>query len=86
MGRPNNLESCHIRFLPDGYLVTAFGEATVEPLEDGGLLVSVPVAYYDEEWEWLEGGWVHVGAEPQAAVVEEALYWYASLTGVPARP
>ena len=80
MARPRRLDECDVTFLNDGYLVTAYPEAEVTPTADGNLLVSIPVAYYDEEWQWLYGGYVHVGTEPQDVVVAEARHWLASLT------
>jgi hypothetical protein len=83
MARPRRLDECDVTFLNDGYLVTAYPDAEVTPTSDGNLLVSIPVAYYDEEWQWLYGGYVYVGTEPQDGVVAEARQWLASLTGVP---
>lgn len=86
MPRPPNINDSGVVFLPDGHLVIAYAEAEVTPMKDGGLLVTVPVAYYSEEWDWLAGGSVHLGAEPQHVAVKEALAWHkgrASLTVAP---
>ena len=76
-------DGCDIVFLPDGHLVIAYPDADVTVSRDGGLLVSVPVAYYDDEWQWLHGGYVYAGGETQHVVVEEAKRWLACLTVVP---
>ena len=78
-----NLTGCDVLFLDDGHLVIAYPEAEVSTTRDGALLVSIPVAYYDESWQWMYGGWVYAGGEPQHVVVAEATLWLASLTGVP---
>jgi hypothetical protein len=83
MGRPSNLEGCEVLFLDDGHLVIAYPETEVILAGDGGLLLSIPVAYYDEEWEWLHGANVIAGAEPQDVVVAEAKRWARCLTFVP---
>ncbi len=80
---PSNLTGCDVMFLEDGHLVIAYPDADVTTARDGSLLVSIPVAYYDQEWQWLHGGYVYAGAEPQHVVAGEARRWLASLTGVP---
>jgi hypothetical protein len=75
MAAPSNLDECGIEFLDDGYLVTAYPDAEVHPTSKGGLLVSIPVAYYDSEWQWLYGGYVYAGSEPQHVVAGEAKRW-----------
>jgi hypothetical protein len=80
---PVNLTGCDVVFLNDGYLVIAYPDTEVTTTKRGEVILTIPVAYYDEEWQWLHGGYVYAGAEPQHVVVEEATRWLASLTSVP---
>jgi hypothetical protein len=85
MRPPKNLLDCGLVFLPDGYVVIAYPEAEVRPMENGELLVTLPVTYYSEEWEWLDGGFIHLGAEHADVAHAEAKAWHGrtSLTGSP---
>lgn len=82
---PAGIEKSAIKFLGDGYLVIAYPEAEVTQMWSGSLMVSVPVAYYSEEWDWLDGGVIFIGAETHENAVEEAahLLGLTSLTGSP---
>ena len=82
-----NLKGCELVFLNDGVLVIAYPEAEVRSTRDGGFMLSMPVAYYSEEWDWLDGTTIHVaGGEGIETARGEALAWHrrASLTGSPA--
>lgn len=85
MAQPKNLLQCGLVFLKDGYLVIAYPEAEVSATPSGDLVVSIPVVYYSEEWEWLDGGFIYLGAERAEVAHEEAKAWHArtSLTGSP---
>lgn len=84
---PTNLASCGVKFLGDGYLVIAYPEAEVTQMWSGSLMLTVPVAYYSEEWDWLDGGVIFLGAETHENAVEEAsnLLGLTSLTSSPRR-
>lgn len=86
MAKPPNLAGNNIVFVEDGVILIAYSEAEVTRLGDGGLLVNIPVVYYSEEWEWLAGGSVYAGAEPQDAVVGEALAWHAGRASLTVAP
>jgi len=81
--RPSNIAECQVRLVDGWYVVVAYPEAEVTPLTSGAVLVSIPVAVYDEQWEWHNGGYVYSGAEPQHVVLDEAEHWARSLTVVP---
>jgi len=78
MPQPANLDECGIRFLPDGCVVVSYPDAEVVALGDGTVLVTIPVAYYDEEWQWVRGGSITLGTEPQHVVSEEVDHWLAN--------
>lgn len=82
---PAGIGRSSIKALPDGYLVVAYNEAEVTQMWSGQLIVSVPVAYYSEEWDWLDGGVVFIGAEDHESVINEATHalGLTSLTGSP---
>lgn len=86
MATPPRLTGNNIVFVEDGLVVIAYSEAEVTRLGDGGLLVTIPVAYYSEEWDWLAGGSVYAGAEPQDVVAAEALAWHAGLASLTVAP
>jgi len=85
MHPPKNLLDCGLVFLDDGYVVIAYPEAEVKPLHNGELLVTLPVTYYSEDWDWLDGGFIYLGAEHADIAHAEAKAWHGrtSLTRSP---
>lgn len=83
---PKNLGNCGIEFLDDGYLVIAYPEAEVTATWSGDLVLSVPVAYYSEDWDWLSGGSIYLGAETQDVAKAEARSWLGRQASVKVAP
>ena len=84
MPMPKNLANCGVQFLDDGYLVIAYPEAEATAIWSGDIVLSIPVAYYSEEWDWLDGGFIYIGTEGQDAARAEARAWHerTSLTSM----
>ena len=80
MPMPKGIERCGIKFLGDGYLVIAYPEAEVTATWNRNLVVSIPVAYYSEEWDWLDGGFIYLGTEGTEVAEEEARQWWSGQT------
>jgi hypothetical protein len=81
-----NLKGCELVFLNDGVLAIAYNDSSVHRTREGGFLLEMPVTYYSEEWDWLDGSTIYVDSgEGIETARGEALAWHrrASLTGSP---
>ena len=71
-----SLKGTVMRFLPDGYAVAYMLEGEVRQVGDGFVL-EVPVTMYDEEWVWVESGFIYLGLEQryEDTVADEVDHW-----------
>ena len=71
-----DLKGTVIKFLPDGYAVAYMLEGEVRQVADGFVL-EVPVTLYDEEWGWLDSGFIYLGLEQryEDTVMGEVEHW-----------